>query len=537
MREPTLVSFRLRYLGANSIKLTSDGHIEVLSAANPLDMTAPVAHQGMGKNSLEIPIRFSLNGTVVTFDFPDGYDPTLPIVIDPVLNYGTYLGYSGDETSAGIAIRPWCPQLWCGESHVLPIADAGAVYMAGTSNSGGNGGNDAFVAKLRTEGKEVLTLRAALDAFNAQEFPYIRYVGTPGDDTARGIALDEQGYAYLVGRTEQNHYDAFIAKVDPSDGHLIFLTLFGGEQYDSAQSVAYDPSNHSLVVVGTTSSTDYPTVNPLPGHEQRGGDPAIETYDAFVARVNTDGSLVFSTYLGGDGGQFSRDEIARDVAVVNDGSFLVVGSVDSTNFLPVDKATFQPGYAGGTDAFIAKFSPSGQDVDWWSYLGDPGGDHGYAVAVDEIGQAYVGGATSSRGLGSPQDVVQADHAGGTYDGYFAGFSPEGSFSFFSYLGGSGEQDNVDAIALDPTGHISLTGYTSSDFTGAAEFPTTLMLFSPTLVEVARCSMHTSRRSTPTRRTWSTPPTMAGRAMTLRQTLCSGEVAPSSTATHHPITYL
>ena len=59
--------------------------------------------------------------------------------------------------------------------------------MAGTSNSGGNGGNDAFVAKLRTEGKEVLTLRAALDAFNAQEFPYIRYVGTPGDDTAAAL--------------------------------------------------------------------------------------------------------------------------------------------------------------------------------------------------------------------------------------------------------------------------------------------------------------------------------------------------------------
>ena len=74
--DPGLIQFK--YLGANSIKLTSDGHIEVLSAANPLDMTAPVAHQGMGKNSLEIPIRFSLNGTVVTFDFPDGYDPESP---------------------------------------------------------------------------------------------------------------------------------------------------------------------------------------------------------------------------------------------------------------------------------------------------------------------------------------------------------------------------------------------------------------------------------------------------------------------------
>ncbi|MCJ7512735.1 MAG: hypothetical protein MUO23_07160, partial [Anaerolineales bacterium] len=193
----------------------------------------------------------------------------------------------------------------------------------------------------------------------------------------------------------------------------------------------------------------------------------------FLAKFDArDGRLLYSTYLGGSGGAFSRDEVARAVAVADDGSFVVVGSTDSLDFMPPEANSYQADYAGGTDAFIASFNPTGQEVLYWSYLGGSGGDHGNAVAVDEERNATAGGTISSRELEGSEGVFQTSHGGGTYDGFVARFTQAGDLDRFSYLGGSGEQDAVNAIATDSTGATHLSGYTSSDLTGDREFPTT-----------------------------------------------------------------
>lgn len=314
----------------------------------------------------------------------------------------------------------------------------------------------------------MLTDERDLKRFGAQEVAFWKAVGTEGDDRSRALAVGPDGSAYLVGRTEQNNGDAFVAKVGLTGG-LIFFEHLGGSGFDEAYDVAFHQPTNSLYVVGTTSSQDFVTLDPF----QSSNRGQLGTYDAFLAKFDArDGRLLYSTYLGGSGGALSRDEVARAVAVADDGSFVVVGSTDSLDFMPPEANSYQTDYAGGTDAFIASFSATGQEVLYWSYLGGSGGDHGNAAVVDAEGNSSAGGTISSRELEGSEGVFQTTHGGGTYDGFVARFTQAGDLDRFSYLGGSGEQDAVSAIATDITGATHLSGYTSSDLTGDREFPTT-----------------------------------------------------------------
>src|SRR6185369_14839475 len=99
--------------------------------------------------------------------------------------------------------------------------------------------------------------------------------------------------------------------------------------------------------------------------------------------------LAFSTYLGSLG-----DELATGVAVDANGFVYVVGQTDSTGF-PVVHGV-QSTLGGGSDAFVAKFSPDGSSLVWSTYLGGAGDDVGTGIAVDAAGCAYVTGQTYSK---------------------------------------------------------------------------------------------------------------------------------------------
>jgi hypothetical protein len=128
--------------------------------------------------------------------------------------------------------------------------------------------------------------------------------------------------------------------------------------------------------------------------------------DAFVAKVNSSGALLYSTYLGGSG-----VDVGNAIAVDSSGSAYVTGYTYSTD-LPV-VAALQSTIGGDCDAFLAKLSPTGNSLAYLSYLGGNGSDNGAAVALDPTGAVYVAGWTLSTNfpLHNPYQTVNAGNFG------------------------------------------------------------------------------------------------------------------------------
>jgi hypothetical protein len=230
---------------------------------------------------------------------------------------------------------------------------------------------------------------------------------------------------------------------------LVFSTYIGGSSTDVASAAAVDAGGNSYIT-GRTASTDLPVRNAFQSHSGGG-------VDAFVAKFDPTGALVYCTYLGGAG-----DDRAFGIAVDAAGAVYLTGWTSSTDF-PTAGNPYQPSLAGGLDAFVAKLSATGESLIFSTFLGGASSDQGRAIALDASGHAFIAGQTASpdfptlhplqTGLKGPQDAFVAE-----VDGY-------GALLFSTYLGGSGT-DTAAAIAVGGDGSIYLTGSTDS-----LDFPT------------------------------------------------------------------
>ena len=139
------------------------------------------------------------------------------------------------------------------------------------------------------------------------------------------------------------------------------------------------------------------------------------------------------------------------------GDTYVTGDTGSTNF-PIQSA-FQGQREGPRDAFVTKFTPSGQTLAYSTYLGggalDDLAEYGWDIAVDGVGSAYVTGYTSETDF-PLHNPIQATNAG-FGDSFITKFTPSGTaLAYSTYLGG-GLNDIANAVALDGSGNAYVAG--------------------------------------------------------------------------------
>jgi hypothetical protein len=436
-------SIQLVFQGTTGMTLDSQGNLVLHTSGGDVIEQAPVLYQD--ENGVQRTVSghyvIEANGDVGFAVGP--YDTAQTLVIDPILTYSTYLGGSGNDEGLAIAVD-----------------SGGNVYAAGQTASadfpthsplqGLSGSTDAFVTKLDAAGTGLI---------------YSTYLGGGGDDAANGIAVDATGNVYLTGFTTSTNFptknplqgsngggqDAFVAKLNASGTALVYSTYLGGGGTDSGNAIAVDGAGN-VYVAGSTSSTDFPTKNPLQGSNGGG-------QDAFVAKLNASGTaLVYSTYLGGSG-----TDSATGIAIDSSGNAYVSGTTASTDFPTV--SALQGTLAGGkTDAFVAKLNASGTALLYSTYLGGSGDDTGNAIAVDGSGDAYITGSTKSANF--PTHAALQTSLGGTQDAFVTELNASGTALVYStYLGGSGT-DGGNAIALDSGGNAYVAGSTTS-----TDFPT------------------------------------------------------------------
>jgi hypothetical protein len=359
------------------------------------------------------------------------------------IDWSTYLGGSEADSAGAVAVDASGNLYVAGRtaSSDFPVLDG-----LGTTLSGGG---DAFVAKVDPSG----------------ELVWSSYLGGSSGDSARGVAVDENGSVYLVGYTSSSDFPtaggfdmtyqegAFVAKIDASGQSLIWSSYLGGTSGDTAYAVALD-GDGNVFVVGYTTSTDFPTDN---GFDTTFNSPPEFSYhDAFVTKVHASGqSLVWSSYLGG----FNCDH-ARDVAVDGDGNVYVVGDTESGDF-PVDGG-FDTTFGFVNEAFVTKVNSSGESLAWSSYLGGEDDDAAAAIAVDGSGNAYVVGFTRSTDFPG----ASVDDPSRWYGIPFVSRVDAAGALEWSFLFGDPDLSSSRGVAVDPDGSVYVAGQTySTDFQG------------------------------------------------------------------------
>jgi uncharacterized protein (TIGR03437 family) len=266
--------------------------------------------------------------------------------------------------------------------------------------------------------------------------------------------------------------------IDPT---LSYLTYLGGTKNDVARGIAVDGSGNAYVV-GISNSVDLPVLSAYQS-SMRGETANFVSGDAFIAKFNPSGALVYLTYLGG-----SKDDGATAVAVDSAGDAYVTGFTTSTDFPTLN--AYQPSFGGlggnGVarfgDAFIAKLNPKGTGLIYSTYLGGAKDDLAMAIAIDAAGDAYIAGSTQSSNFPTTPGVVQTSLRGSggeppvdccnvpildPGDAFVAKLSPSGSSLVFSTLLGGTEDDFASTLALDAAGNVYIAGFTLSN-----NFPTT-----------------------------------------------------------------
>src|SRR3989449_3326670 len=310
---------------------------------------------------------------------------------------------------------------------------------------------------------------------------YSTYLGGNSLDEGFGIAVDSLGQAYVTGVTASLDFpptagafqsssaageEAFVTKLNPTGAALVYSTYLGGTNSDVSLGIAVDSLGQAYVT-GRTSSANFPTTAGAFQPSFPGG-----FFAAFVTRLNPTGAaLVYSTYLGGTGGE-QGFSIAVDAA----GNAYVTGNTFSTNF-PTTAGAFQPRFGGGdNDAFVTKLNTlaSGSaSLVYSTYLGGTSDENGFGIAVDSTGNTYVTGQTGSLDFPTTTGAFRPSFAGGFIDAFVTKLNPTGAaLAYSTYLGGTGDEDGF-GIAVDATGNAYVTGITFSP-----DFPTTAGTFQP-----------------------------------------------------------
>ncbi|MFX1536528.1 MAG: SBBP repeat-containing protein [Promethearchaeota archaeon] len=230
---------------------------------------------------------------------------------------------------------------------------------------------------------------------------------------------------------------------------FIYSTFLGGNNYDMGIDVTVD-SQGNIIVTGSTKSENFPMLNGIQ-ESHAGGE-----FDAFIAKFNVIGQLLWSTYLGGNDWDFGQCIIVDD-----SDNIILLGMTESCDF-PITEDACQKSYKGEGDCFIAKFATNGSML-YSSFFGGIGYDVPLNAEFDSSGNIVFIGGTSSEDFPVTATAPQSA-LGGKEDNFVTILAPDFSSLLYSTFQGGSGADFGQELSIDIEGNVIVLGVTnSSDF--------------------------------------------------------------------------
>ena len=483
--DPGVIRFGID--GANKLSISKSGDLLLETELGPLTWQKPVMYQmtSTGRKQIEGNyVKRSDNEVGIEIQ---KYDRDKALVIDPVLLYSSYLGGTGSEqTSASF--------------QTAAVDQQGAAYIVGTTTSSDFPASQS-IGTLNTTGSPLLFV-TKLDP-TGTTLVYSTFIGGTGSNIANygmpnvpgGIAVDANGYAYVVGVTLSSDFPItssayqstpvsnatsmiFLAKLTSNGQSLLYSTFLGGNAANWANGISVDSSQNAYLTGWSTAvSTPFPltanaiqTVNKSPNG------------DAFVAKIATtqsgSSSLVYSTLLGGSSTSFLGD-MGFGVVGASNGHIFVTGETSSTDF-PVTANAYQSTASlsnGGAISFLSEIDPTHAGSTGLVYSTYFGGtstapsyvDWAYSLALDSTGKPHIAGFTSSLS-GFPVTVATANPTF-TPHAFTAEFdTTKSSTASLIYSLTVGDFTVARGITLDSLGDSYICGYTANSLSNVPVTP-------------------------------------------------------------------
>ncbi len=427
--------------GASSVIRTKEGAVNLKTALGDIKEMIPFSYY-LDKPDQNKEVNFKIEKNSISFEA--NYDNTRTFVIDPSTNrvWGTYYGDAASDYCNATGVDAANNVYITGYS-----ASTSNIATSGTYQSSINAGLDIYLAKFNSNGVR----------------QWGTYFGGSSYDIGYGIYVTTYGVVYICGDTNspaniasvgahQTIYgggidDAVLAKFS-TNGQLLWATYYGGLQHDFAPAVTVDGSKNVILSGHTESSNGIATASAYNNAFTFGSD-------AFIAKFDSLGVRQWGTYYGDTG-----FEETWGAACDASNNIYVTGFTSSLFGVSTGTAHQTINGGGGQDAFISKFDPTGTNLIWGTYYGGTGTEQGNSIKIDNAGNVFVAGSTTSPNNISSTGAWQIA-LGSADDGFVARFNFSGARQWATYYGGN-DVDYIYDLILDPANsNIFFCGSTES----------------------------------------------------------------------------
>jgi hypothetical protein len=458
-------AIRMLLHGSDAIAIQPDGSVKITVQGRQILFTAPKVYQTVQGGRVERSGRFTLtNKNEIGFRV-DAYDELLPLVIDPVLTYSTFL-VGIEATPAAVATDN------LGDTYIAGVTSLGSypttqgayqqTCLSCTSSS-----STVFITKLNASGSEL---------------SYSTFLGGSASQQPFGIAVDSNGNAIVVGLTGSTNFPTknsvptgsfgngvgvgFVTSLTADGSSLNYSSLLGGGPHSTStivNTVTVD-GNGNAFVAGSTDSAALPATS---GALDLTPTPGYPNSTVYFAKFGSRGNLVFSGLLGIASGFASQFTGVSGIAI--DGSENVFLSGRATPGWPTTSGAYQSQLTGTDIAapFVTKISADGSTLLYSTYIGESNsGFSGVALAVNSNGNAFIAG--EAQGPGSypttPNAFQPTMNSSNCCPAFLSEFDPTGSQLVYSTFFGAeptatGKFTSVTSVALDDNGNIWIAGQT------------------------------------------------------------------------------
>jgi len=457
---------QLLYEGADDLFL-EDENLIIETSVGTIKELKPYAYQIIDGKERKVACQYVLTNDVLTFDFPQGYQSNLPLVIDPTVVGATLSGTTGGNNFG----------------HTATFDNSGNIYAGGISfdvgyptttgafqENFGGGSTDWAMSKYNPTGTDLI---------------YATYIGGDANDYPHSIIVDFNGQLCIYGITSSSDFpttsnavqttlggnrDIAITKLSTDGSALIGSTFMGGSEVDgyNDSAITYNYGDRhrgeivldqqgNIYVASCSSSNNFPvTANAFQTIYNDNNSTGI-AQDGVVMKLNSDLSTLFwSTYLGGNDA-----DMCNTLRVDDFGSVYVTGFAGDQDF-PMVPGGVTPVWPGGEqNAYILKLNATGSAIEKGTFWGTSGNEHGYFIDIDEDNQIHIYGTTTGDMPITPGTYFQ--NTGSRQ--FLAGFSADlSSLVYSTVIGNGGAQIDFVPVAfmVDKCNGIYFSGYYAKD---------------------------------------------------------------------------